>query len=97
MKSSFKEGLTELNNSERPESCSIKDYDRFTQDAFIYGLCKSKTRRCDIVTARIRRGYRQVSTNCNVKETKCKLCSEEYKRTVVRYISESCVTAFQTT
>ena len=61
------------------------------QDVFIYGLYKTRTRQCDIVTARIRLGYRlywQVSTANNVEETKCKLCNEEYKRTLVHYISE---------
>lgn len=58
IKASFEEDLTELINSQRPESCSIKHYDRFRQDSFTYGLYKTRTRQCDIVTARIRLGYR---------------------------------------
>ena len=58
--SSNKEDLQDLRNSQRPASISVKHYDQYMNVRFIYGTHKARTRQCDIVTARIRLGYRRI-------------------------------------
>ena len=88
---SNKEDLQDLRNSQRPASISVKHYDQYVNVRFIYGTHKARTRQCDIVTARIRLGYRhiwQVNETGNVEYTKCKLCDAEFKHTLEHYIAE---------
>ena len=42
--SSNKEDLCDLRNSQRPESCSVKPYDQYMSERFIYGSHKTRTR-----------------------------------------------------
>ena len=84
--------LLQLRNSERPASISIKHYDQFCDTQHMYGMHKNNTRHCDIVTARIRLGYRYIWQVSNKEPTNefssCKVCSEPLKHTLEHYITE---------
>jgi len=91
LKSSHKEELVDLINTQRPESCTIRHYDQYRDGKPSYGWHRSQTRQCDVVIARIRLGYRmywQLHGARSADESRCRLCNEENKRTLEHYISE---------
>ena len=57
----------------------------------MYGKHKTMTRHCDVVTARIRMGYRhiwQVDRRQRSAFAKCKVCDAPDKHTLEHYIAE---------
>lgn len=84
--------LEELRNAQRPESCSIKSYDKFCNNRYLYGQHSNRTRQCDVVIARIRLGYRhiwQVSEAEPLPEySDCKLCDKPLMHSLEHYIDE---------
>ena len=92
----MRDDLNLQRNSQRPGSCSIRHYDSHCNTKHTYGEYKHRTRQCDVVTARIRLGYRhvwQVSKDDPLpKYSNCRLCEAPLRHTLEHYIAECEVT-----
>lgn len=83
--------LAEERNYQRFSSVSIHHYDLFCNTPHRYGQHKVLTRQCDVVSARIRLGYRylwQLQTSPPEDLTKCKLCDAPRSHTLEHYIAD---------
>ena len=86
--------LTAKVDYERPASVTVRHYDSYVGIKHKYGRYKTQTRLCDVVTARIRMGYRyiwQVANNLDSSFSKCKLCEQPNQHRLEHYICECSV------
>ena len=69
----------------------MRHYDQYRGKNRAYEWRSGASRRCDVVRARMRLGYRmywQLQGSRLADDSRCKLCSEKDKRTLEHYISE---------
>ena len=93
LKNDIKDYMQSVLDNERCESISIKHYEHFRHEKFLYGKGKIHTGPCDRLAARIRLGYRniwQIRAEKN-KPSKpefscCTLCKQEKSHTLQHYI-----------
>ena len=80
-------------DNQRCESISIKHYDNFKHENFLYGKGKLHTGPCDRLAARIRLGYRNIweiraerNKPSKPEFSCCTLCEQENSNTLYHYI-----------
>ena len=86
-----RENFLDLRNTQYHTSLSIQHHSVMQEEPHIYGSSKYNGRLLDVVTARLRLGYKylwQVKPSPDIDETKCKLCEQTYSHTLKHYVLE---------
>ena len=83
--------LYDLRCNARSESCTVRHYDAVCTYIIPYGQYHSNSRLCDLVTARIRLGYRylwQIRSGADrtMRSVSCRVCKMPYGHTLEHYI-----------